>query len=223
MRTRRRRSGTGEAHAAPAPTLAEYDIAFLAGGVPRVADSAVVALSARGLITVRAGRIRVVRGGALPGCPVERAVVEYCGVGSRSVAQVRAAVQRASCTQELAQRLVTAGLVGSARHRVTRAGRRRLKEAERAGTLPDHVFRGAGVFPDGPLRRTMEAVPPAPSGLGRTLIRLGRALDREDDHHHGTGHGHGSGHHHDHGGHGHHTGSDSSSHSCGFGCGGGGY
>lgn len=223
MRKQRRRSGTGEAHTVPSRTLDEYDMAFLAGGAPRVADSAVFALSVRGLITVRAGRIRAVRGDALPGHPVERAVVECCGVGSsRSVAQVRAAVQRASCTDELVQGLVAAGLVGSARHRVTRAGRRRLREAEREGALPDHVFHGAGALPDGPLRRTMEAAPSAPSGLGRTLIRLGMALDREDDHHHGPGHEYGSGHHHDHGGHGHHGGSDWSSHSGGFSCGGGG-
>ncbi|MEU2434488.1 TIGR04222 domain-containing membrane protein [Streptomyces sp. NPDC007861] len=171
---RRRAAAVGESAA-----LDVYDVAFLAGGALRVADSAVIELSERGLATVRVSRVRAV-GEERPRHPVERAVIALCP-RSTSLASVRAAVQRCPEVEEIGRRLAAGGLVTGPRPRLTRAGRRRLRAAERDGSLPAYVVAGPAALPDGPVRRVVVGADPIPSGLGRALIRMGKALDRDSD------------------------------------------
>lgn len=159
--------------------LDAYDFAFLAGGAQRVADSAIIALSERGLLMVRALRVRAV-GEEQPQHPVERAVIVSCP-RSRSIVAVHAALHRSAEVEEIGRRLAACGLLTGSRRRVTRLGKRRLQAAERDESLPAYVFGGPTVLPDGPVRRGTVGVQPVQSGLGRTLIRLGKALDRDSD------------------------------------------
>ncbi|WP_351235625.1 TIGR04222 domain-containing membrane protein [Streptomyces sp. NPDC002133] len=152
-----------------------YDIAFLAGGAQRVAESVVIALCERGLLVVIGPRVRAA-GLEQPQHPVERVVFSLCP-RSRSVAFVRTALQRSPQVEEICRRLAAQGLVTESRHRLTRAGRRLLKAARRDESLPAHVFTGPAVLPAGPIRRSVLAAQPVPTGVGRYLARLGRALD----------------------------------------------
>ncbi|KOX19599.1 MULTISPECIES: TIGR04222 domain-containing membrane protein [unclassified Streptomyces] len=159
-----------------------YQYAYLVGGGLRVAESAVVFLTGRGVLSLGAARLRVV-GTERPGHPVERAVVAACP-RSKPVREVIEAVRHACEVEELAHGLVSLGLVGRRRLRSTRAGRRRLASAVSAGRVPACVLHG----PTGPVRGSARRGPsgahPVPDGLGRILIRMGRALD--DDRGHGT-------------------------------------
>ncbi|MFD0419638.1 TIGR04222 domain-containing membrane protein [Streptomyces sp. NPDC127108] len=212
----RRSSAVGEP-----PALDVYDVACLAGGVPRVVDSAVIALAERGLVVVRASRVRAVgadergrQGAPPPAHPVERALLAACPPeGSRGITRLRAILTRSPEIDALVLRLADEGLVAGARGRSTLAGRRRLAAAERDGRLPAYVFGGAAVLPDGPVRQGIIDAAPAPSGLGRAMIRLGNAVDRDTDSGGGEGDGGGSS-----GGSSEGSGGGSSG---GFGCGGG--
>ncbi|MFJ5776287.1 TIGR04222 domain-containing membrane protein [Streptomyces sp. NPDC093094] len=176
--------------------LDAYDIAFLAGGAQRVADSAVIALSGRGLLTLSGPRVRAV-GETLPEHPVERALAASCR-RNRSTASVHAALRRSPEVEEIGRRLIAQGLVTRSRRRSTRLGRRLLRAAEEGAGLPAYFFGGPAVLADSPVRRGVVGARPVPSGLGRALIRMGRALD-------------------------HDSASDSAGHSgSAFGCGGGG-
>lgn len=185
MRMRFRRSTA----AGESPALDVYDVACLAGGVPRVVDSAVIALAERGLVVVRASRVRAVgaaergrQGAPPPAHPVERALLAACPPeGSRGLTRLRAILTRSPEVDALVLRLADEGLVAGARGRPTLAGRRLLAAAERDGSFPAYVFAGAAVLPDGPVRQGVISAAPAPSGLGRALIRLGNALDRDAD------------------------------------------
>lgn len=167
-----------------------YDMAFLAGGAQRVVDGAIIALSGRGLLVLRASRVRAggaagprEEGDGLAGPalhPVERALVALCP-SSRSITWVRDVLRRSPEVQDIARGLAAAGLLAGPRGRPTSAGRRRLRAAGTDGSLPPYVFGGAAALPDGPVRRSVMDAAPAPSGLGRTLIRLGNALDRDSD------------------------------------------
>ncbi|MER5916975.1 TIGR04222 domain-containing membrane protein [Streptomyces sp. NPDC001982] len=159
--------------------LDAYDVAFLAGGAQRVAASAVIALSERGLLKLSGPRVRAV-GEERPQHPVERAVIASCP-RSRSIAAVHAALQRSREVEEIGRRLAARGLVTGSRRRLTRTGRRQLQAAERDESLPAYVFGGPAVLPDGPVRRHVVGAQPIPSGLGRALIRMGKALDRDSD------------------------------------------
>ncbi|MFU0239563.1 TIGR04222 domain-containing membrane protein [Streptomyces scabiei] len=79
-----------------------YDLAFLAGGVQRVADSAVIALSETGSLRMRGSRVRAV-GEARPEHPVERAVIAWC-TRSRSIASVSTALRTSPEAEEAAGR-----------------------------------------------------------------------------------------------------------------------
>ncbi|WP_329560538.1 hypothetical protein OG711_24930 [Streptomyces uncialis] len=68
------------------------------------------------------------------------------------------------------------------RHRVTALGRRRLAGAQARGIWPAHVFEGSTALKDRRLARTLDNAS-LPSGLGRALARMGRALDSD----HGAG------------------------------------
>ncbi|MDX2936861.1 TIGR04222 domain-containing membrane protein [Streptomyces ipomoeae] len=185
-----------------------YDVAFLAGGAHRVADSAVIALAERGLVTVRGSRVRAV-GRERPHHPVERVLIASC-LRSRTVVAVHTALQRSPEVEEIARRLAARGLVTGSRRRLTRAGRRRLRTAEQDGNLPAYVFDGPAVLPRGPVRRGIATVHPIPSGLGRALVRMGKTLDHDYEYDYDSDADTGSG-----------PGSDSGS-GGGFSCGGGG-
>ncbi|MET9735179.1 hypothetical protein ABZZ79_32455 [Streptomyces sp. NPDC006458] len=73
------------------------------------------------------------------------------------------------------------GLVTGHRRRLTRLGGRRLRAAEGDEGLPSSVLGGPAVLPHGPVRRGIVGARPIPSGLGRALIRMGKALDSDSD------------------------------------------
>ncbi|MEU5197158.1 TIGR04222 domain-containing membrane protein [Streptomyces scabiei] len=156
-----------------------YDLAFLAGGVQRVADSAVTALSETGSLRMRGSRVRAV-GEARPEHPVERAVIAWCP-RSRTVTSVSTALRTSPEVEEIGRRLAARGLVTGTRRRPTRAGRRRLRSARHDESLPAYVLDGPAALSNGPVRRGVLSAHPLPSGLGRTLTRMGRALDRDSD------------------------------------------
>jgi uncharacterized protein (TIGR04222 family) len=168
--------------------LDAYDVAFLAGGAQRVVESAMIALSDCGLLKLSGPRVRAVGavGEALPQHPVECALIASCP-RSRSAASVLAALQRSPEVQEIARRLAARSLVTGSRRRLTRLGRRQLRAAERGEGLPDYVFGGPAVLPDGLVRRGVVSARPVPSGLGRALIRMGKALDHDSDSGSGSG------------------------------------
>ncbi|MCD7445228.1 TIGR04222 domain-containing membrane protein [Streptomyces lincolnensis] len=177
-RVLRRSVGAGE----EGRVLDVYEVAFLAGGAQRVVDSAVIALSDRGLLVVRVSRVRRVGEEQQARHPVERAVIASCPRGGSIAAlALHTAVQRSGEVEEIGRRLAAWGLLRDSGRRMTRLGRRRLRAAEQDGSLPAYVLGGAAVLPDGPVRRGVVGAQPIPSGLGRSLIRMGKALDRDSD------------------------------------------
>ncbi|MGW0711019.1 TIGR04222 domain-containing membrane protein [Streptomyces sp. NPDC002643] len=165
--------------------LGLYEAAFLAGGAHRVADCALIVLAGRELVTVKGARVRAVRvravGGQPPLRPVEHVAFEFCR-RSRTVAATHTAVRRSPEAEEIARRLAGQGLVTASRHRTTRAGKRRLRSAERTGTLPAYVFAGPAALPRGRVRRDTTDAQPIPSALVRALRRMGKALDHDFEH-----------------------------------------
>ncbi len=156
-----------------------YEVAFLAGGAQRVVDSAMIALVERGLLKLSGSRVRAV-GEAPPEHPVECALFTSCP-HNRSTASVLAALQRSPEVRKIAHRLAARNLVSASRRRLTRSGRRQLRAAERGESLPDYVLGGPAVLPAGLVRRGVVSARPLPSGLGRALIRMGKALDNSAD------------------------------------------
>ncbi|NGO74661.1 TIGR04222 domain-containing membrane protein [Streptomyces sp. YC504] len=159
--------------------LGVYDVAFLAGGPQRVADSAIIALNRRGLVVVLASRVRAVDG-EHPEHAVERAVLVFCR-RSKVINAVRAAVQRSPEVEEIGRRLAARGLVAGSRRRVTRAGRRHLQAARDDASVPQYVLGGATISRDGTVRHRGGHAQTLPAGLGRTLRRMGKALDNDSD------------------------------------------
>ncbi|MFE0674795.1 TIGR04222 domain-containing membrane protein [Streptomyces sp. NPDC058867] len=161
-----------------------YEVAFLAGGAPRVADAALIALAERGLLRLSGPRVRAVDG-APPPHPVERALFLSC-LRNRSIVSVHTALRRSPEVEEIGHRLAGRGLTTRFRRRPTRLGRACLRRAAESGGLPPYVLGGAAVLPDGPVRRRVLGAHPIPQGLGRSLTRMGRALDgdseRDSDH-----------------------------------------
>ncbi|MFD6972501.1 TIGR04222 domain-containing membrane protein [Streptomyces sp. NPDC059979] len=165
--------------------LDAYQYAYLAGGGLRVAESVVVSLIERGTLSLGAARLRVI-GEERPEHPVELAVIVACP-RSKPVREVIETVRHSSEVDELARRLVSLGLVRRRRRKPTRAGRRRLADAASAGHVPAHVLHGPAALVPGSARRGPVGAHPVPDTLGRTLIRMGKALD--DDRGHGTDNG----------------------------------
>ncbi|WP_164251789.1 hypothetical protein [Streptomyces sp. S4.7] len=62
-----------------------------------------------------------------------------------------------------------------------RPGRSELKAARTEGTLPAYVFDGPAAHRDRRLRRVVAGTA-IPAGLGRSLIRMGRAADPDHGH-----------------------------------------
>lgn len=174
MRVYFRRATTA---AAARRALGAYDIAYLAGGPRRVVECAVIGLAERGLLRLRASRVCAV-GDETPEHPVERALLAACP-SSRGSASVCAEVRESPEVEEIGDRLAEWGLVTRSRHQLTRVGRQRLQAAEEERILPGHVFAGPDVLPKGTVRRAVTEAQFVPSGLGRAMIRLGNALERE--------------------------------------------
>ncbi|WP_328944400.1 TIGR04222 domain-containing membrane protein [Streptomyces sp. NBC_00250] len=166
-------------HRTPAENIGEaldlYDYAYLAGGERRVVETAIVSLTERGMLTMRAARLRSV-GDERPRHPVERAVVAACP-RSKRVQEVTEALRHSPEVDELARRLVSLGLVRGRRRRTTRSGRRRLATAASAGGLPAYAREGPAALDPGPVRYGLLSTRTVPDGLGRTLLRMARALD----------------------------------------------
>ncbi|MFI7325422.1 TIGR04222 domain-containing membrane protein [Streptomyces rubiginosohelvolus] len=170
---RRRAAARGSA------ALDRYAYAFLAGGRQRVVESAVVALTEQGVLSLRAARLRAT-GEVRSGHAVEEAVMAACP-RSRRVQEV---IDRVGCSQpvdDIARRLVRLGLLSRRRQRVTRRGRRLLVAAVAEGGLPAYVLEGPATLPTGPVRHGLLAAHPIPDGLGCALRSMGRALDDRHD------------------------------------------
>lgn len=174
-----RRTGRGRA-VTGGEDLDLYQYACLAGGVLRVAESAVLVLVERGTLSLAAARLRVV-GDRHCEHPVEEAVVTACP-RSKPLRQVIDAVGRSAEAGDVVRSLVSLGLLGPRRHRPTRAGRRRLADAASTGAVPAFALHGAAAL----VRASTRSGPPGPrsvpDGLGRTLVRMGRALDDDRGH-----------------------------------------
>ncbi|MFC8825472.1 TIGR04222 domain-containing membrane protein [Streptomyces sp. NPDC057137] len=206
--------------------LEAYEVAYLAGGPQRVLEAALFALRDRGAVTIVGPQVRAVEDG--DGLaehpvehPVERAVLASCPRG-RNVAVVATAVRGGPEVAEIRRELVALGLLTRARHRPTRAGVSRLDAARQEAAFPAYVFDGPPAHQDRRLRRIVAGTS-IPAGLGRSLIRMGKATD--PDHDYDTDYGSGSGSGSDSGsdsGSGSDTYSSSSSDSGGFSCGSGG-
>ncbi|MEV2250479.1 TIGR04222 domain-containing membrane protein [Streptomyces sp. NPDC050147] len=177
MRVYFRRATTA---AAARQALDVYDIAWLAGGPRRVVECAVIGLAERGLLRLRASRVCAL-GEETPEHPVERALIAACPQ-SRGTASVCAELRESPEVEEIGARLAEWGLVTRSRHQLTRVGKQRLQTAEEDGTLAAYVCAGPQVLPQGTVRRAVTEAQYVPSGLGRAMIRMGHALDRESDH-----------------------------------------
>ncbi len=159
-----------------------YQYAYLAGGALRVAESVVVSLTERGTLSLGAARLRVLVE-ELPEHPVELAVIAACP-RSKPLREVIEAVRHSSEVDDVARRLVSLGLVRRRRRKPTRAGRRSLAHAASEGRVPAYALHGPAALVTGSARRGPLGTHPVPDDLGRTLIRMGKALD--DDRGHGT-------------------------------------
>ncbi|MFD4024369.1 TIGR04222 domain-containing membrane protein [Streptomyces sp. NPDC058576] len=152
-----------------------YAYAFLAGGRQRVVESAIVALTEQGVLSMRAARLRAT-GEIRSGHEVECAVMVSCPRGKR-VQDVLDSVARSPSVDDIARRLVGLGLLRGRGKRITRAGRRLLSAAASEGSLPAYVLEGPAVLVRSPVRHGLLSAHPIPDGLGRTLRRMGKALD----------------------------------------------
>ncbi|MFB6512158.1 TIGR04222 domain-containing membrane protein [Streptomyces virginiae] len=170
-----RRAGTGNGGEA----LDVYEYAYLAGAEQRVLESAIIALVERGTLSLRAGRLRTVDA-EQPPHPVERAVIAACP-RSKRVEEVFEDLRHREEIDALVHRLVHLGLVRDWRRRPTRAGRRQLAAAVSQGTLPAYVLEGAAALAPGPVRAGLSGPHTLPDGLGRTLRRMGKALEDDSD------------------------------------------
>ncbi|MFD4741225.1 TIGR04222 domain-containing membrane protein [Streptomyces virginiae] len=170
-----RRAGTGSG----GEVLDVYEYAYLAGGEQRVLESSIIALVERGTLSLRAGRLRTVDA-EQPPHPVERAVIAACP-RSKRVEEVFEDLRHREEIDALVHRLVHLGLVRDWRRRPTRAGRRQLAAAVSQGTLPAYVLEGTTALAPGPVRAGLSGPHTLPDGLGRTLRRMGKALEDDSD------------------------------------------
>jgi hypothetical protein len=117
--------------------LGLYDVAFLAGGHPRVADAALVEMVVDGLLRAQApGRLAVAD--PTPRHPVEAAVLDAIGSsGHRPVEAIRRRLLHDVRLRSVGQRLVDVGLLHQVPWPVVlgTAGRRRPRTREGNGAL----------------------------------------------------------------------------------------
>ncbi|MFD7963493.1 TIGR04222 domain-containing membrane protein [Streptomyces zaomyceticus] len=152
-----------------------YEYAYLAGGRQRVVESVIISLAERGVVSLRAARLRAI-GEAHPRHPAERALLAACPRSMR-VQDVIETLRDSREVDEIAGRLVALRLLSSRRRRTTRAGRRRLAGAISEGSLPVYVREGPAALAPGSVRYGLLSTRTVPDGLGRTLMRMGKALD----------------------------------------------
>lgn len=131
-----------------------------------------------GVLSLRANRLRPT-GEVQSTHAVEHAVVAACP-RSKRVQEVIDTVGRSQPLDDLARQLVCLGLLSGRRQRTTRVGRQLLAAAVSEGSLPRYVLEGPAVLATGPVRHGLLSATSIPDGLGRTLRRMGKALD--DDH-----------------------------------------
>ncbi|WP_078954700.1 TIGR04222 domain-containing membrane protein [Streptomyces sp. H021] len=154
-----------------------YELAHLAGGPQRVAESALVSLRDLGAITVTGPRVHASQEAPVPARhPVEEVLTAFCSRG-RSVAAAITVVRQAPETEEIGRRLLALGLVSRFHHRPTRAGRRLLAEAMSAATHPPYVLAGPSAIEDRLLRNLLTRTR-TPTVLDRLRPRP-VALDRD--------------------------------------------
>ncbi|WP_432076531.1 TIGR04222 domain-containing membrane protein [Streptomyces wuyuanensis] len=171
------------AAAGTSESLDLYEAAFLAGGPGRVADTVVIALCERGMLLMRASRVRAADSGRREDAtrhPLEQTVLGLCERG-RSTAYVRIAVVRSPEVEAIGQRLAALGLVTSVRNRTTRTGRRRLRAARQDGSLPRYAFEGPAALPAGPVRRGVVDARPVPTGFADSPLHWGRGYEHGRD------------------------------------------
>jgi hypothetical protein len=181
---------------APHPELDLYDIAFLADGVQRVVDTALVAL-------VESGRLRVHAPGEMAAVrpdrrhPVEAAVLDAVGArGHPSIDTIRWRVKDDERLTSLGPALAVDGLLrrrtlhGRGTWCPTRAGRQVLRglEAEppvdRAldgGSALQVALRGRAAMTDAGLRTAIFERPAPPPVSGREISRRLREVRRLSD------------------------------------------
>ena len=169
-----------------APRLDIYEIAFLAGGVQRVVDTALVALVESGRVTMPAPRqLAAVRPDRRH--PVEGAVLDAVGTrGHRSVDTIRWRVARDDRLTGLGRSLREAGLLrrrmlqGRGTWCPTRAGREALRllsaqppvdPAFDGGSAPMVAMHGSEAMGDARLRAAIFERPALPSLPSREISR----------------------------------------------------
>jgi hypothetical protein len=179
-----------------APRLDVYDIAFLAGGVQRVVDTALVAL-------VESGRVRVHAPGTLAALrperrhPVEAAVLDAIGTrGHPSVDTIRWRATDDARLTGLGPSLATEGLLrrrtlrGRGSWCPTRTGRQVLRRSEAqplvdraldGGSALQVALRGRAAMTDTALRAAIFERPALPPVSGREISRRLREVRRHSD------------------------------------------
>ncbi len=153
-----------------------YELAHLAGGPQRVAETALIALRDLGALTITGPRVRATSPTPPARHPVEAVLTAFCSRG-RGVADAIAVVRESPEAEEIGHRLRALGLLTRFRHRPTRTGRRLLAEAESAATHPAYVFQGPSALEDRLLRGLITGTR-TPTVLDR-LRRRPPALDRD--------------------------------------------
>jgi hypothetical protein len=178
------------------PDLDVYEIAFLAGGVQRVVDTALVALVESGRVAMPAPRqLAAVRPDR--GHPVEGAVLDAVGTrGHRSVDTIRWRVARDDRLTGLGRSLSEAGLLrsrklqGRGRWCPTRAGREALRllsaqppvdPAFDGGSAPMVALHGCEAIADAELRAAISERPALPTLPSREISRRIRKERRQWD------------------------------------------
>ncbi|NUS81319.1 MAG: TIGR04222 domain-containing membrane protein [Streptomyces sp.] len=192
-----------------------YDVAYLAGGPRRVVRTALIELRERGAIKFIGHRVKALRAAEPTDHPVERVLIKGCHPVGKESHDVAVDVLISPEMEKIERRLVSYGLLSRSWQLVTDAGERELEAAKQRQeeALPAYVFDGLAAVPDERLRTAVRKAMPVPAGLGRSLIRMGNALDDDHDHDHDSASDSAS----DWGSH-----SDGGHASCGSGCGGGG-
>ncbi|ADI10460.1 hypothetical protein SBI_07340 [Streptomyces bingchenggensis BCW-1] len=161
-------------------TLDIYDIAYLAGGPRRVARTALIELRERGAIKFIGSRVRALRAGDPADHPIERALIKQCHPVGKDAYSAVAEVRYGPEMKKIGRQLASYGLLGRSRQRLTPAGERVLESA-REEALPKYVFDGLAAVQDERLRTAVREATPYQDGLGASLVRMGEAIEDDDE------------------------------------------
>lgn len=144
-----------------------YEIAYLCGGVERVALAAVAALQHDGRITISRTRHRVQAVRRKTSQPVERAVLDAVPATGKVLGQLLHDVAHSAAVQELIEGLRRDGLVGqhslTGHPHLSAAGRKARAELEARGERSVAVL-GIGGIADPALRDIFQTPDPPPGG-----------------------------------------------------------